>query len=308
MTINKRREGDETWHRLQSWTKGQKASERLAGHILNVEGYKSINPIHPLGGADGIKDLICKKENKKYIVAVYFPRKIKSFTAIKSKLKDDQVGIKRNKADGIIFITNQELKESERKILRNMTKDSEIYHLERLALVLDQPISYGARLEYLDIEMNKEEQVSFFENIKKEINKNISELLNQISSDLNVPIKELEKFREILTEIAGSPRKSINLSNVLTSSLFLSDISPIDKLQNIPVGSLKKFEKILTRIAGPRTDSFMSATHFMPLHSPSDFPINRLHVPLEELKEYEKVLDRIIKKTKILRKKNEKGN
>jgi hypothetical protein len=42
---------DETWNRILNWTKGQK-SERLAAHILSSEGYKSIDPSHPLGGKD----------------------------------------------------------------------------------------------------------------------------------------------------------------------------------------------------------------------------------------------------------------
>jgi len=48
--MNRRRtDGDETWNRLLSWTKGQKPSERLASHILRTDGYKSIDPSHPLG-------------------------------------------------------------------------------------------------------------------------------------------------------------------------------------------------------------------------------------------------------------------
>ncbi|WP_158453339.1 hypothetical protein [Paenibacillus polymyxa] len=38
----RRLEGDETWFRLKEWTKGQKAAERLASHILNSEGFESI--------------------------------------------------------------------------------------------------------------------------------------------------------------------------------------------------------------------------------------------------------------------------
>ena len=53
--MNRRRtDGDETWTRLLSWTKGQKPSERLASHILRADGYKSIDPSHPLGGQDGL--------------------------------------------------------------------------------------------------------------------------------------------------------------------------------------------------------------------------------------------------------------
>ena len=41
---------DETWHRLRDWTLGQSPSERLAAQVLIFEGYKSVNPSHPLGG------------------------------------------------------------------------------------------------------------------------------------------------------------------------------------------------------------------------------------------------------------------
>ncbi|MCI2254094.1 hypothetical protein L2D08_06925 [Domibacillus sp. PGB-M46] len=66
MTTDRRRiNGDETWNRLREWTKGQTAAERLAGHILNSEGFESIDPSHPLGGPDGIKDIICTKDDDK---------------------------------------------------------------------------------------------------------------------------------------------------------------------------------------------------------------------------------------------------
>ena len=56
--MRRRTDGDETWMRLQTWTKGQKPAERLAAHILSTEGYQSIDPSHPLGGRDGIKDIV----------------------------------------------------------------------------------------------------------------------------------------------------------------------------------------------------------------------------------------------------------
>ena len=59
------------------------------------------------------------------------------------------------------FITNQELKLGERELLQKEHKfKTEIYHLERLASILDRPMAYGIRLEFLDIEMTKEEQLS----------------------------------------------------------------------------------------------------------------------------------------------------
>jgi hypothetical protein len=160
----RRTDGDETWIRLQAWIKGQKPAERLAAHILAAEGYKSIDPSHPLGGRDGLKDLICKKDYKKWVVACYFPREPKAIREIKSKFVDDFRGVEENDSQGFIFITNQELTLGERKILNEVTGicDTEIYHLERISHVLNRPENYGVRLEFLDIEITSEEQVSYF--------------------------------------------------------------------------------------------------------------------------------------------------
>ena len=69
----RRYRGDETAQRLLNWSDSQKAAERLAGHIVAAEGYASIDPMHPLGGPDGLVDLVCVKDNHRWTVAVYFP-------------------------------------------------------------------------------------------------------------------------------------------------------------------------------------------------------------------------------------------
>jgi hypothetical protein len=55
---------DETWHRLREWTNGQAPSERLAAQILINQGFSDVDPSHPLGGKDGGKDAIAKKDGK----------------------------------------------------------------------------------------------------------------------------------------------------------------------------------------------------------------------------------------------------
>lgn len=45
----RRAEGRETFYRLLEWDKGQAASERLAALILEQEGFRDIDPSHPLG-------------------------------------------------------------------------------------------------------------------------------------------------------------------------------------------------------------------------------------------------------------------
>jgi len=160
----RRSDGDETWNRLLNWTKGQKASERLSAHILRVDGFKSVDPSHPLGGKDGLKDIIAIKDNIPWIGAAYFPRGQKRYQEIKVKFLNDLKGIKTNNASGLAFVTNQELTLNERSEFKNLGKPSsiEIYHLERISGLLDTPENYGIRLEFLDIELSKEEQISFF--------------------------------------------------------------------------------------------------------------------------------------------------
>lgn len=144
--------------------KQQTPAERLAGHILRLDGFNSLDPSHPLGGKDGLKDLVAVRDGQKWIAAAYFPREQQPFNSIKSKFINDSAGIAVNGAQGSAFITNQELRISERTKLLNLLDEIpvEIYHLERIAQILDSPPAYGVRLEFLDIPMSKEDQVSFF--------------------------------------------------------------------------------------------------------------------------------------------------
>lgn len=157
------RDGRETWRRLLEWDKGQAAAERLAGQALRFEGFTSIDPSHPLGGPDGLKDIVCIGQSKKWIGAAYFPRGQQSFGDISKKLLHDLEGIKANDADGLAFVTNQELTLGDRATLVTRADQAalEIIHLERLSSILDSPQCYGIRLEFLDIEMSKEEQLAF---------------------------------------------------------------------------------------------------------------------------------------------------
>ena len=180
----RRTDGDETWYRLINWTKGQKSSERLAAHILNSEAFTSINPSHPLGGKDGLKDIISTKNNLQWIAAAYFPRGQKNFTEIKKKFIGDKKGIRKNKVSGLAFVTNQELTLHERKELKDIGKPHtiEIFHLERICHILDTAKNYGIRLEFLDIELSKEEQLSYFA-IKDEKMVDLSEKLEHLMMD-----------------------------------------------------------------------------------------------------------------------------
>jgi len=152
--------------KLLNWRDGQTKAERLCANILGLEGFSSVDPQCPLGGPDGTKDVLCEKNGWKYVGAVYFPTEQKDFKDIKSKFKDDLAGVAKNDADGITFLTNQKVSPTERDNLIACAEKEDhkaiVYHRERIRGILDSPIGFGHRLEYLGIEMSKEDQLSFF--------------------------------------------------------------------------------------------------------------------------------------------------
>jgi hypothetical protein len=117
--MGRQKKGQDTWKRLRDWHDGQTSSERLASRLLLLLGYTSIDPSHPMGGPDGKKDIVCKKDGKKWIVGVYFPNGQKDFKEIEKKFEQDLEGVDKNEGDGFIFISNQELKLSEKDLLKN---------------------------------------------------------------------------------------------------------------------------------------------------------------------------------------------
>ncbi len=146
---------DETWHRLREWTNGQAQSERLAAQILSHENFKEIDPSHPLGGKDGGKDAVCRRNGQNWIMAVYFPRGQQEFTDIKKKFCGDFKGVAGNNAEGFAFVTNQELRLAERQELKEeaVPVPIELYHLERITLILDKPAMAGVRKQFLLIDI-----------------------------------------------------------------------------------------------------------------------------------------------------------
>lgn len=207
-------EGKETWHRLLQWDRGQAPAERLAAIILHNDGFRNINPSHPLGGKDGLKDMVLNYEGSKWIGGVYFPRGQKSFAEIKIKFEHDLMGVKENDAHGLAFITNQELRLSERAFLNNLDNSisNQIYHLERIASILNTPQNYGVRMEFLDIEMSKEEQLAYFASHEQKITKieNVLEKL-EIGLDNFVAIHQSEDY----IEEYDLPRDIENISSAI---------------------------------------------------------------------------------------------
>ena len=105
------------------------------------------------GGKDGGKDATAIKDGEPRIMAVYFPRGQKTFREIKAKFLGDFKGVAANGARGIAFVTNQELTSAERTELADAVDGSvDIFHLERVAHVLDRPDMHPLRAQFVGIE------------------------------------------------------------------------------------------------------------------------------------------------------------
>lgn len=275
--------------KLKIWRGDQIGAERLSATILHLDGFSAVDPQCPLGGPDGLKDLLCEKNGWKYVAAAYFPTSDKKFKEVQDKFVHDLDGVSKNGADGIVFITNQSLTPSERKTLSDIAakKDhkSLLYHLERIRSLLDSPTGYGARLEFLDIDMSREEQLSFFSQwnrsfldqlqahglmIIREISKKI-DLLSGVTEKFSNKFEEIGELvsqtHSLLSPSAQPSDKrniSISIGEFFTTNLNLNDLCMLhrallfDAPLGVMVGTLRQ-EKIWIGAAGsnPTTANFV---------------------------------------------------
>ena len=206
--------------KLKIWRGDQIRAERLAAAILHIEGFSSVDPQCPLGGPDGLKDVLCEKSTWKYVAAAYFPTADQPFRKIQDKFEHDLPGVARNSADGLVFLTNQSLTPRERKVLTDLASDaghkSILYHLERLRAILDGPAGYGVRLEFLDIEMVREEQLSFFSKWDQSFSDRLNEhslfIVRQISNKLDALMAPAESLRQQVFDLTELAQRTISLA------------------------------------------------------------------------------------------------
>jgi hypothetical protein len=139
--------------------------------LLHIENFEAIDPQHPLGGPDGTKDLLCKRNGDRWVAAVYFPPTESSFAEIRKKFIDDLAGVGKKSAKGFAFFCSQRLTIGQRQELDAAASGipTEIYHLERIRGILDAPKGCGVRLEYLRIPMTEEEQWAFWSSMNQDV-------------------------------------------------------------------------------------------------------------------------------------------
>lgn len=127
---------DKVRRNLEEWYGSQKDFEMMSAQILAMEGYSSVDPIHPLGGRDGGKDALAWKNDQLWGMAVAFWRSRQSFSEIRRKFVHDHDGIQKNNVQGMVFVTNQHITAQQRIQLQDLTSiEVDILHLERLVML-----------------------------------------------------------------------------------------------------------------------------------------------------------------------------
>jgi hypothetical protein len=113
-----------------------------------------------------------------------FPTVQKDFSLLRRNTSLDLAGV-TTESQGFAFVTNQTLSPTQRKTLTDIAqaagKEADIFHLQQLVTLLDSPTGYGVRLQYLNIAMTIEDQLSWFldsdSQVAKAVATNTRELL-----------------------------------------------------------------------------------------------------------------------------------
>lgn len=219
--------------KLKLWRGDQIGAERLSATVLHIDGFSAVDPQCPLGGPDGLKDVLCEKNGWKYVAAAYFPTSDQKFKIVHDKFLHDLDGVSKNAAQGIVFLTNQAVSPSERDTLTDLATiqghKSIIYHLERIRALLDSPSGYGARLEFLDIDMSREEQLSFFSQWNRAFADQLQEhglmIIREISKKIDSLAGSTEQFGHNIRELTAAAQRTISLLAVTAAQ---SDKKHID--------------------------------------------------------------------------------
>jgi hypothetical protein len=231
---------------------------------------------------------VCQRDDLSWVAAAYFPRGQQSVGEIKKKFSSDAQGATAHSADAFAFITNQELTLADRSVLAESVNDLaavEIYHLERIAGILNTPAMYGVRLEFLDIEMSKEEQLAFIADRDarlQDITIRLTGVLDALTSGneeaiarlrSGIPLQELREFRDTLASLAGSPYSY--------GTSFLIGMSPSIHQLKVPLQELREFASVLREVTAGN------------LVFRTGHTIHDLNVPLAEIREFQEIVEQL---------------
>lgn len=264
---------------LRDWRNGQPQAERLVAALLHLEGFEAVDPQHPLGGPDGLKDVLCRKDGLSWVAAAYFPTTSITLCAIKKKFRGDFVGVDSNHAQAFAFFVNQPLTVGEREQLQSLAGQTrtEVYHLERIRSLLDAPKGCGIRLEYLRIPMTEAEQWAFWSSMNQDVVRKLVDhearreaQMRSLDEKLNLILERTSAIGFALTErpshlsIAGQASESIEMP---TASLSLTTLCWLHRVitedSGLPEAVRGRLRSVNVWI-GPAGSSVETATYVPP--------------------------------------------
>jgi fido (protein-threonine AMPylation protein) len=259
-----------------------------------VEGFDAVDPQHPLGGPDGLKDVVCTKDALRWVAAAYFPTTPPTFPEIRAKFEHDLSGVGANNCQAFVFFVNQPLTIAEREALARVAVGTrvEIYHLERIVGILNAPKGCGLRLEYLRIPMSEEEQWAFWNAMNSDIARQLAE--SERRRDLQIRSLEekvdrlLERTMAIQEDLRVRP-SSVGTGSVIerlempTASLSVTTLCWIHRIltEGMPEATRGRLRSINVWV-GPANSTPSTASHIAP---PPDQVLTLTEVLLREWRE-----------------------
>ncbi len=205
---------------LAMWRGGQTGAERMCAGLLILDDYQAMDPQAPLGGADGLKDILCRKNGRLHVAACYFPPTTVVFSKVKSKFVEDMGGVVKNDASGFVFLTNVRLTVGEQGQLQELASAAgvrlDLYHQERIRALLDSPRGFGLRLEYLGLSMTTEEQAALFAQMSGEMSMGLA----STSDRLDVLMEEIWDLKETVLTKHDYPRRTMEEVSAAEQEFF----------------------------------------------------------------------------------------
>jgi len=184
------------------------------------------------------------------LTAVYFPVGDKTMAAIKKKFFADLKGAKAAGVDGIVFVTNQALSQAQRQSLNGFALAEglicEPVHRERIRVQLDSSAGYGARLQFLGIEMAPEEQFAYF----TENDSRIERALEKHSKEIARLARLIENFgigqRELFHTMAqmATPAAPGTVPTISVPDLLRADAEAHAVTSNLTLGFVLSVHRV----------------------------------------------------------------
>lgn len=172
--------------------------EQMCLALLSIDKrFSEVKPMHPRGGPDGGKDIeAIYKDEQKAFGAVGFINQANDSNeqkkTIQKKFKADTKNAlkKDNKPDYLVFFTNINFTQGEKKTLIKHAKDKgfkdcDIFDRERIRILLNSADGLATRFQYLDISLSEAEQATFFAKWGDDIQSVISTGFQKVEKTLN---------------------------------------------------------------------------------------------------------------------------